>query len=186
MALRPLPEGLHPTSPSILIATILGAGRLQPASGTWGSLAALAFGILWLSVAPPETLLLGAAIAYILGVWASADWLKHEGLTPATTQTPKDAGQTSQSQTSEASASDPQAIVIDELVGLWMALSVAPANLWGYLAAFALFRFFDIVKVWPANWVDKNVKGPHGIMADDVVAGLWAMAALMIIQEFIK
>lgn len=160
MALRPLPDGLTPRAPCVIIATLGGAGRLQPASGSWGSLAALALGALWLSFAPPITLLMGAAMAYFIGIWASAEWLKYD------------------------SDGDPQAIVIDELVGTWMALSVAPPSLSGYLAAFLLFRLFDIVKLWPANWIDSTIAGPHGIMADDVVAGLWAMAILLLYQHF--
>ena len=160
MALRPFPSGLHAFSPSVLIATVGGAGRLQPASGTWGSLAALAIGLLWISVAPASSLLIGAVLAYAVGAWACTHWLKHDA------------------------TEDPQAIVIDELVGMWMALSVAPPHIWGYLGAFVLFRFFDIVKLWPANWIDQNIDGPHGIMADDVIAGLYAMAILMLIQYF--
>jgi phosphatidylglycerophosphatase A len=70
---------------------------------------------------------------------------------------------------------DPQEVVIDEVAGQLLALSLAPPH-WGwYLAGFALFRLFDITKPFPASWCDRNVKGGLGVMADDLVAGLYAM-----------
>jgi len=45
-----------------------------------------------------------------------------------------------------------------------------------FRVAFLAFRFFDIVKVWPANWLDRNLKGGWGIMLDDLAAGVYAGA----------
>ena len=71
-------------------------------------------------------------------------------------------------------------IVIDEAVGLWLTLAlipypsdILPATL-SFMIAFFMFRLFDIAKPWPINYVDKNIKGAHGIMFDDVIAGLLA------------
>ena len=76
---------------------------------------------------------------------------------------------------------DPQIIVVDEVVGQSLVLTVAPITPASYLLAFMLFRLFDIYKPWPIYLVDKRMKGPLGIMLDDVVAGLYAAVTLLII-----
>ena len=50
---------------------------------------------------------------------------------------------------------------------------------------FFLFRFFDIVKIYPANWIDKNIKNSFGIILDDLVAGLYCIIVLFILNVFI-
>ena len=73
----------------------------------------------------------------------------------------------------EENNSDPSKVVIDEWVGMWIALLMIP-NEWLWLGiAFLLFRIFDIVKVYPANRFE-HLPGGWGIMMDDVVAGLYA------------
>ena len=77
---------------------------------------------------------------------------------------------------------DPQFIVVDEVVGQWIALSVVPLNVIWFALAFILFRVADIFKVWPANWVDKMLPGGLGVMADDVVAGVYAAIVILCIR----
>ena len=73
----------------------------------------------------------------------------------------------------EENNSDPSKVVIDEWVGMWIALLMIP-NEWLWLGiAFLLFRIFDIIKVYPANRFER-LPGGWGIMMDDVVAGLYA------------
>ncbi len=73
---------------------------------------------------------------------------------------------------------DPGWIVIDEFAGQWIAmLGLGHVSLYGSLAAFVLFRFFDITKPGPVGWADRT-HGAIGIMADDVAAGLIAAAIL--------
>ena len=73
----------------------------------------------------------------------------------------------------EENNSDPSKVVIDEWVGMWIALLMIP-NEWLWLGiAFILFRIFDIVKLYPANRFER-LQGGWGIMMDDVVAGLYA------------
>jgi phosphatidylglycerophosphatase A len=74
--------------------------------------------------------------------------------------------------------SDPGAIVVDEFAGQWIALLLAPMTFWGMLAGFALFRLFDIWKPWPVGALEKEVPGAFGVMIDDLVAGLIALAVL--------
>ena len=69
-------------------------------------------------------------------------------------------------------------IVWDEMVGYWLAVAFVPLHWQWILAAFVLFRFFDIVKPWPIRQIDKKVSGGFGIMIDDVVAALFTMIIL--------
>ena len=77
---------------------------------------------------------------------------------------------------------DEPAIVVDEIVGVAVALLAAPKSLPWVVAAFVLFRVADIVKPWPIGWVDRNVKGGFGIMLDDLLAGLLVAAILAIVR----
>jgi phosphatidylglycerophosphatase A len=132
-----------------LLASGFGSGYAPKAPGTVGSAVAVVVGVGLFAVSP--WLLAGAALVVsILGVWAV--------------------------RASEARG-DPGWIVIDEFAGQWIAL----LGLWasgptpiGVLAAFALFRLFDIWKPGPVGWADRW-HTPAGVMADDVIAG--AMAA---------
>jgi phosphatidylglycerophosphatase A len=141
-----------------LVATFFGAGTFPAASGTFGSMVALPFGIALLQIPAPLgrlALLVAVSGVLALGVWASARYC-------AALEQP-DSGE----------------VVIDEVAGQWLALVfAAPDNPWHFLAAFLLFRFFDIVKLWPASWAQDHLPGGWGVMMDDIVAGLYAAAAL--------
>lgn len=148
-----------------LIVTVLGAGLLRPAPGTWGSLAAIPLGY-GLHVAGGFPLLCAATlIAFALGWWATAAY------------TAGDPG------------ADPSEVVIDELVGQWIALWPLSFGLWhagiaphvfpypGWIGAFLMFRLFDIWKPGPVRWADRR-HDPLGVMLDDVIAGLMAALAV--------
>jgi phosphatidylglycerophosphatase A len=141
-----------------LAATVFGAGTFPAASGTFGSMVALPFGIALLQMPAPFgrlALLIAVTGVFALGVWASARYC-------AAREQP-DSGE----------------VVIDEVAGQWLALVfAAPDNPWHFLAAFLLFRFFDIVKLWPASWAQDHLPGGWGVMMDDIVAGLYAAATL--------
>ncbi len=72
-------------------------------------------------------------------------------------------------------------IVWDEFVGVWMVLLTLPAHPAWWLAAFIVFRVFDIAKPWPIGWLDRRVRGGLGIMIDDVVAAIYAIAVLALL-----
>lgn len=76
-------------------------------------------------------------------------------------------------------------IVWDEFVGLWIVLLFVPFHWAWWLAAFALFRLFDILKPWPILWVDRRVHGGFGVMIDDVLAAVYALVVLVPIGVFI-
>ena len=63
-------------------------------------------------------------------------------------------------------------------VGVWVSLFLLPAGWYWVLFGFALFRFFDILKPWPVNWLDQRLAGGWGIMLDDVAAGLYSLAII--------
>jgi phosphatidylglycerophosphatase A len=133
-----------------LIAAGLGTGFSPVAPGTVASAAALAIGA-GLMLASPLGLPLAALASIAGGYWA---------ITRANID------------------GDPGWVVIDEFAGQWIAMLALPAVSWpGLLAAFALFRLFDIVKPGPVGWADRQ-HGAFGIMADDVVAGV--LAALLL------
>lgn len=73
---------------------------------------------------------------------------------------------------------DHPGIVWDEFVGLWIVFIAVPLTWCNILLGFLLFRFFDVLKPWPISWLDRRVKGGFGIMVDDVLAGLMALALM--------
>lgn len=80
----------------------------------------------------------------------------------------------------DMSVKDPVGIVWDEFVGMWIAMLWLPNWYWLVLA-FVLFRIFDILKPWPVSLADKSLSGGLGIMVDDVLAGVYALAVLQAI-----
>ena len=141
-----------------LLCSWFGAGYMPKGPGTWGSFAALPIGWLlwWLGGSP--ILAIATVIVFFIGWWASARIVRTDGL------------------------EDPSWVVIDEVAGQWLTLLFTPPSLLGYAAGFALFRLFDIWKPWPISWCDREIKGGLGIMVDDVLAGLLALAVLSILQ----
>jgi phosphatidylglycerophosphatase A len=155
------PQSLGFFSPATLIATWFGAGLLRPASGTWGSLAALPFAWALTSFGGHGLLFLGTVTIFAAGTWA-ADIYEKAG-----------------------SDKDPGSVVADEVAGVWMTLLFVPQEIFWYAIAFAAFRFFDVLKIWPISWLDQNVKGGFGIMIDDVLAALFAGALCLILMIYI-
>jgi phosphatidylglycerophosphatase A len=156
MTAPPIPSGVI-TKAATLIATGFGIGRLPFAPGTWGSLAALplAWVIAWLF--DWRGLVVAATLLFLIGWWAAALASRASGI------------------------EDDGAIVVDEVVGQWLTLVVAPTNIAAYLMGFVLFRIFDIAKPWPLQRVDEHVRGGLGVMADDIVAGVYAAITLLLI-----
>lgn len=158
--LHPLPAHLGFFHPAVLIGSFFGSGLLRPASGTWGSLAAVPPALLIGHYFGALGLLVACLITYALGYAACRIWL-------ANSQDP-----------------DPSPIVIDEIAGLFLAMSAAPLTLAGVTAAFVLFRLLDIAKPFPISWADANLKGAHGVMFDDILAGGGAALVLLLAQAY--
>ena len=145
--------------PSHLFATWFGVGLIRPAPGTWGSLAAL---LLWYFAE-----FLHSSIYIILPIFILFSWLV--------------CSQASQ----DSDSKDHSAIVIDEVAGMFLALSFVTHEIIIYLWTFLLFRLFDIWKPWPISLADKNVEGGLGILLDDLIAGLFAGGIIYTIFIFI-
>lgn len=76
-------------------------------------------------------------------------------------------------------------IVWDEFAGFWITMIALPYEWPWVLAGFIVFRFFDMVKPWPINWLDRKVHGGVGIMLDDIVAGLMSLACLHAVRMYL-
>lgn len=139
------------------LATLFGIGYAPGAPGTVTSVVALPFAFLIHFYAGPWALFAAAIVASAVGVWACELYVR---------QTGKD---------------DPSEAVIDELAGQWFACALAPLTWGGFLAAFVLFRFFDMTKIWPVGAAEK-APGGWGVMADDIVAGLIAGAIVLLLH----
>ena len=146
--------------PAGWIACGFGAGLSPWAPGTVGSAVALLPWLALRQLAWPVYAIVVAA-AFALGVWAS------------------------QRATAHLRLADPGAIVWDEFVGQWIALApllfFPGTDARWVLAAFVLFRLFDIAKPWPVSWADRTVKGGLGVMLDDALAGALAGVVLVVL-----
>lgn len=139
----------------MFIATGAYSGYLPKAPGTWGS----AVGVLiWLCVGRMELLPFLALVTFLFFVGIVSGGAAEKILDRV----------------------DPRPVVIDEIVGQLLALTAVPFHPVPILLSFLLFRFFDILKPFPANWIDRHLCGGWGIMLDDVVAGLYAWMVLQL------
>ena len=148
---------------AFVVATFFGAGRMKPGPGTWGSIAAV---LLWALAAWAVHLSLfglnvflgvGILLSLLLGI-------------PAATIAARESGR-----------EDPGFVVIDEVIGQWLALLACPPDWAHALIALILFRLFDITKPFPARQLENLPEG-WGIVFDDVAAGLYALGVAALIR----
>ena len=158
MTFSPLPRR---NSGAFLIATWFGCGFAPIAPGTAGSLAGLLIAIaLHYGGYGRGTLLLLTALLLAPGIWAA-------GVVARQTNKP-----------------DPQIVVVDEVIGQWITLLGTAAYNWKtWLAAFVLFRLLDMWKPAPARQLE-SLPGGWGIVADDVMAGLYGALAIFVLDRF--
>ena len=144
------------------IATWFGCGYFPLAPGTVGSLAAIgiAYALVEFGHWRPWHFAVLALVALPLGIWA--------------------AGATAR----EIQSKDPGIVVVDEVLGQWITLAGAASLNWkSWLAAFCLFRLFDIWKPPPVRQLEALPSGA-GIVADDVMAGIYAALVLLVAGWF--
>jgi phosphatidylglycerophosphatase A len=149
-----LPRLLH--TPAFWIASGFGAGLVPRAPGTVGTLVAALPWLLMRDLPWPAYVAIVAA-TFAIGVWAAQRVIDILG------------------------AEDPGVVVIDEWIGLWITLFLAPPGWEWLLIGIALFRVFDIVKPWPVSWADTRLHGGFGAMLDDALAGIYALIALQLL-----
>ncbi|MGN8418682.1 phosphatidylglycerophosphatase A family protein [Helicobacter pylori] len=138
--------------------TLFFSGYSKKAPGTIGSLVALLLGLPVL-IFSANTLFLGAIF---IGLIAIAQIDKEE---------------------EESKIHDSSYIVIDELVGMWLAMAISGLSLAGVVLSFIFFRIYDITKPSLIGRIDKEVKGGLGVVADDALAGVLAgLSALLVIH----
>src|SRR4051812_14391676 len=139
------------------IATWFGCG-LAPISGTVGSLGALPFAYLIQKFGGNFSLMSAAIVMFLLGWQSSNKYLAATGR-----------------------VDDPKEIVVDEVAGQWLLLSVLFPTWHSYLVGFILFRLFDIVKPWPVSLADREIHGGLGVMFDDMLAALYPILIFLFI-----
>ena len=144
--------------PAYAIALGFGAGLAPFAPGTFGTLLAWPFGWL-LAGAHPVTSLGIVAVLFLAGVWACGVTGRHLG------------------------AHDHGAMVWDEFVAFLLVLAIVPRQLAWHIAAFVLFRAFDIVKPPPIRWLERRYAGGFGVMLDDLVAAGYTLLALALARR---
>ena len=141
------------TDPVHFLAFGFGSGLAPFAPGTFGSLPGVLF--FWLTLDFGPYVQFGiAAVLVLLGVAICGESARRLGI------------------------HDHGGIVWDEIAGMYITLLAAPLTLTGWLLAFVLFRFMDIVKPWPIRDLDHRLKGGLGIMLDDLAAALYAIILL--------
>ena len=153
-------------NPIHLMSLGLGSGLFKWMPGTVGT--AVAAGIWWVCwvVWFPEVHTLYwhlaiVAVSFLIGIYLCAATAKKLGV------------------------HDHGGIVWDEFVGFWLATVAIPLTWQWFIAAFVLFRIFDIAKPWPIRQIDKNVHGGFGIMLDDLLAGVYTLVILHVVARVI-
>ncbi|WP_367706536.1 phosphatidylglycerophosphatase A family protein [Helicobacter pylori] len=136
--------------------TLFFSGYSKKAPGTIGSLVALLLGLPVL-IFSANTLFLGAVF---IGLIAIAQIDKEE---------------------EETKRHDSSHIVIDELVGMWLAMAISGLSLAGVILSFIFFRIYDITKPSLIGKIDKEVKGGLGVVADDALAGILAGLSVLLV-----
>ncbi|MGL2579267.1 phosphatidylglycerophosphatase A family protein [Helicobacter pylori] len=136
--------------------TLFFSGYSKKAPGTIGSLVALLLGLPVL-IFSANTLFLGAIF---VGLIAIAQIDKEE---------------------EESKVHDSSYIVIDELVGMWIAMAISGLSLAGVILSFIFFRIYDITKPSLIGTIDKKVKGGLGVVADDALAGVLAGLSVLLV-----
>ena len=157
---RPTP-GFAFSHPAHAIALGFGAGLSPFAPGTVGTLVAWPLGWYASSVMPPALLAAAMAPLFILGIWACALTGRHLGV------------------------ADHRAMVWDEIVAFLLVLAIVPRTFAWQLAAFVLFRFFDIAKPPPIRALERRYHGGFGVMFDDLIAAGYTLLMLAAAKQLL-
>ena len=151
-----------------IFVSIFYIGYIKFASGTWGSLAAIIilYPIIKFTLLSFETQI----IIFIILFFISNLFINYFS--------------------NFTNSNDSKHIVIDELLGIFIILIFYDFifiynDFITLILIFFIFRLFDIIKIFPANYIDTNFKNGYGVMMDDIVAGIYTIFTLMILNAFI-
>ena len=151
-----------------LFVSIFYIGYIKFASGTWGSLAAILilYPCIKFTILSFEALI----IVFIILFFISNLLINYFS--------------------NFTNSNDSKHIVIDELLGIFTVLIFYDLifiynDFITLILIFFIFRLFDIIKIFPANYIDKNFKNGYGVIMDDIVAGIYTIFTLMILNAFI-
>ncbi|MCB0357076.1 MAG: phosphatidylglycerophosphatase A [Bdellovibrionales bacterium] len=133
-------------------------GRLPKAPGTWGSLGALPFVLLMMHLGP-LTYLTTTFMFTLVALWVC---IAYENQAPN---------------------HDAEEVVIDEVAGVFITMAWLPMTWQSFVFGFFLFRLLDILKPYPISWIDKKVQGGLGVLADDILAGVFSNIILQVIYN---
>lgn len=158
---RPVPPGFLLSKPQYFFALGFGAGLSPYAPGTVG--AAMGVAMYWAIAHLPLAWQLGLLTAlFLVGCY----FCETTGLALGTR--------------------DHRAIVWDEIWGMAAVLAIIPSARLNWVSAFVLFRFFDIVKPWPINYLDRQVQGGFGVMLDDLIAAAYTVFVLIAVDRIVS
>lgn len=146
--------------PAHVIALGLGTGLAPVAPGTAGTLLAFPIHLALVQYLPTIPHAIVIALLFLLGVWACRVTGRAMGI------------------------ADHSGMVWDEVVAMLIILLLVPEGVWWWLAAFLLFRVFDVLKPPPIRYFDQTIKGGFGVMFDDILAALYTLLVLAIYQRF--
>ena len=153
---------------NFLFVTLFGIGKLKKIPGSYASLATTIFLFFLFHIfnLTPHTVLIGVIIIFFISIYAVYIFIK------------------------DLDNKDPKEIVIDEFIGQSIPICLYEIAHEGskdtsqvltfYFIMFILFRIFDIVKPYPVSYYDKNFKNSFGVIMDDVCAGLYVVAVLVL------
>jgi len=153
---------------NFLFVTLFGIGKLKKIPGSYASLATTIFLFILFHILnfSPNIVLIGVIIVFLISLYAVNIFIK------------------------DMDNKDPKEVVIDEFIGQSIPICLYEIAHEGtketnevltfYFIMFILFRLFDIVKPYPVSYYDKNFKNSFGVIMDDVVAGLYVVAVLVL------
>lgn len=145
-----------------IFVSLFFVGFIQKAPGTFGSAVALVFGFVFLKYFSLGIFTIATFLIFFVAINFINAYQKQTGI------------------------QDPKEVVIDELVGMWVTLSIVPFGSLEFILAFVFFRGFDIYKPSIIGRVDKKYKNAFGVLLDDVLAGFFAGLCVLLTLKIIS
>ena len=140
------------------ICTVFGLGNYRKMPGTLGSIAGIFLGFILLYFFPIQLVIVFFIILLTVSLYAIKIYQKQVG------------------------KSDKSEIIIDEVLGQLLVLMFIELEFLQFFFAFILFRFFDILKIFPANIIDKKYSDHYGVIFDDIIAAIQALIVIFIFK----